>query len=705
MGRCPRITRYRFLVQRILVATDRSESAERAVSYAASMAERFGAELVLVQIVVPDTAMGSDGQVAAHQRAGTLAEELREHATTVAGARGVAKVMVDTDPARGIVQAAEEVGADVVVVGNVGMSGRKKFLLGNVPNRVSHNARCTVIIVNTDQLTREGRPIPVAPSAEPVTSGRGVTDDMGGHLIGRATRIGTVMGRYGVKELFGSDRRDTGGNRDRARRLRNALEDLGPTFAKLGQILSTRPDLLPPEFIEELATLQDRVKPLTEEEVVSVMEQELGVPWEDVFESIDPEPLAAGTVGQVHRATLADGDLVVVKVQRPTARQDILRDLGLLEMFAEKTQGRPAFSQMVDLPAIIEHMSTALRRELDSREEAANLERMREVLTPYDRLAVPRLYPELSTDRLLVMEWVEGVGLLESEDSPERKEAARQLLESYYRQILTDGFFHADPHPGNLVWGADGRIYFLDLGLVGEVGPEVRDLLLNMLMAFWQEDVPYLADVVLMLAGAEQRADLDLQAFQEELSGLLARYRHASLKEIELGPMLQEITEISIRHGVKLPSSLALTGKALAQVQMAVARCDPELDPFSLAGTYVVKNLREQIRRRANPQTLFYEAQKMRVRLVRLVESIERLTGARPGPKLQVHFRGTERLEDTIRRAGRRLSLAIVAGGAAVGTAFTVGQPDVAEWVPGALGAVSGALTLGLLFDLLRGRR
>jgi ubiquinone biosynthesis protein len=514
-----------------------------------------------------------------------------------------------------------------------------------------------------------------------------------------------VMGRYGVKELFGSDRRDAGGNRDRARRLRNALEDLGPTFAKLGQILSTRPDLLPPEFIEELATLQDRVKPLTEEEVVSVMEQELGVPWEDVFESIDPEPLAAGTVGQVHRATLADGDLVVVKVQRPTARHDILRDLGLLEMFAEKTQGRPAFSQVVDLPAIIEHMSTALRRELDSREEAANLERMREVLAPYDRLAVPRLYPELSTDRLLVMEWVEGVGLLESEDSPERKEAARQLLESYYRQILTDGFFHADPHPGNLVWGADGRIYFLDLGLVGEVGPEVRDLMLNLLMAFWQEDVPYLADVVLMLAGAEQRADLDVQAFQEELGGLLARYRHASLKEIELGPMLQEITEISIRHGVKLPSSLALTGKALAQVQMAVARCDPELDPFSLAGTYVVKNLREQIRRKANPQTLFYEAQKMRIRLVRLVESIERLTGARPGPKLQVHFRGTERLEDTIRRAGRRLSLAIVAGGAAVGTAFTVGQPDVAEWVPGALGAVSGALTLGLLFDLLRSRR
>ncbi|MBI4261816.1 MAG: universal stress protein [Actinobacteria bacterium] len=689
-------------VNRIAVATDRSESAERAVAYAASLAERYCSDLVLVQVVVPDPALGPDGAAAANQRAAALAEELREHALKVAGARGQARVMVDADPARAIVQAAEEAGADALVVGNVGMSGRKKFLLGNVPNRVSHNARCSVIIVNTDRLTRAGTPIPVAPHAEPRSTGRGVEADVSGQLIGRAARIGTVMAKYGVGELFG--RGEGADVRERARRLRNALEELGPTFAKLGQILSTRPDLLPAEFIEELATLQDRVKPLTEEEVVSVMEEELGVPWEDVFESIDPEPLAAGTVAQVHRAVLADGETVAVKVQRPTARQDILRDLGLLEMFAEKTEGRPAFSQVVDLPAIIEHLSTALRRELDFREEAANLKRMKEVLEPYDRLDVPSLHDELSTDRLLVMEWVEGVGLLESEDSPQRREAARQLLESYYRQVLTDGFFHADPHPGNLAWSND-KIYFLDLGLVGEVGPEVRDLLLNMLMAFWQEDVPFLADTVLMLAGADQRQDIDLERFQDELGALLARYRHASLQEIELGPMLQEITEISIRHGVRLPSSLALTGKALAQVQMAVARIDPDLDPFALAGTYVMKNLREQVRKKMNPRTMFYEAQKVRLRLVRLVESIERLTGARPGPKLQVHFRGTERLEDTIRRAGRRLALSIAAGGAVVGAAITAASERVADWVPATMGGAAGVLALWLVGDAIRRRR
>jgi ubiquinone biosynthesis protein len=691
-------------VQRIVVATDRSESAERAVAYAANLANRYGAVLTLVQVVVPDTSQGTDGaESAANQRAAALAVELREYAAKVGGGQGEARVMVDADPARAIVEAAREVGADAVVVGNVGMSGRKKFLLGNVPNRVSHNAGCTVIIVNTDLLTRDGTPIPAAPSTAPKPTGEGITADVGGKLLGRATRIGAVMAKYGVKELFGSRSKEEPNARDRARRLRGALEELGPTFAKLGQILSTRPDLLPPEFIEELATLQDRVKPLSEEEVVEVMEEELGVPWEDVFESIDPDSLAAGTVAQVHRAVLADGDRVVVKVQRPTARRDILQDLGLLEMFAEKTQGRPAFRQVVDLPAVIEHLSSSLRRELDFREEAANLERMREVLTPYNRLEVPSLYADLSTSRLMVMEEVQGIPLLQAPEGAHRKEAARQLLESYYRQILTDGFFHADPHPGNMMWWND-KIYFLDLGLVGEVGPEVRDLLLNMLMAFWQEDVPFLADVVLMLAGEDQRADVDLQAFQDELGALLGRYRHASLKEIELGPMLQEVTEISIRHGIRLPSSLALTGKALAQVQMAVARLDPELDPFSLAGGYMVKNLSEQIRKKANPRTIFYEAQKVRMRLVRLVESIERLTGARPGPKLQVYFRGTERLEDTIRRAGRRLALAIASGSAIVGSAITAGSERVAGWVPATLGGVAGALTLGLVVDLLRRR-
>jgi ubiquinone biosynthesis protein len=689
------------LVKRIMVATDRSESAGRAVDWAAAMAERYQAELMVLQVLVPEQAPGTEAGAAEATRATFAGQDLAQYAERLAGARGKAKIVVDTDPARGIVQAAHEEAVDVLVVGNVGMAGRKEFLLGNVPNRVSHNARCTVIIVNTATLDGDRR------ASAPPPLGGGVAEEMQveGRLLGRATEIGKIMAKLGVTELFSRSKGDGDeSTRARARRFRTALEELGPTFAKLGQILSTRPDLIPPAFIEELSTLQDNVPPLTQQQVVQVMEEELGVPWEDVFESIDARPMAAGTIAQVHRATLTGGERVVVKVQRPTAREDIMRDLGLLERFAEKTADRQAFRQVVDMNAIFEHLSASLQRELDFRQEAANIERMRTVLDPYQRLDVPGVYKDFSTSRLLVMEEIQGVPIRQAPESESRKEAARQLLESYYRQILTDGFFHADPHPGNLMWWKD-TIFFLDFGMIGELGPEVRELLMLMLMSFWQEDVPFLSDVVLMIAGQDQRADIDVAAFQEELGALMARYRHLSLKEIQLGPILQEITEIAIRHDVALPASLALTGKALAQMQLATAELDPTLDPFSVAGEFLTRGLAEKIRDRVDPKRMFYEFQKARVRFGRLVEAIERLSGSRPGPKLTVNFRGTEGLEDNIRRASRRLSLALTAGGALVASAITASSTHVVGWVPVVLGSVGGVLTAGLVADLLRRRR
>jgi predicted unusual protein kinase regulating ubiquinone biosynthesis (AarF/ABC1/UbiB family) len=521
--------------------------------------------------------------------------------------------------------------------------------------------------------------------------------------MGRATRIASVMGRHGLKELFAKSDPETHVNRRRqAGRLRGAMEELGPTFAKLGQMLSTRPDLLPPEFIEELATLQDNVPPLTEAEVVGVMEEELGVPWEDVFESIEPVPMAAGTIAEVHRATLADGSRVVVKVQRPSANEEIMQDLALLQLFAEKTERRPAFRQVIDLPAVFEHLSASLRRELDFRQEARNIDRMRQVLEPYPRLDVPRVHHDFSSARLLVMEEIQGAPIRAAPEGRERSEAARQLLESYYAQILTEGFFHADPHPGNLMWWND-KIYFLDFGMVGEIGPEVRENLMLLLMAFWQEDVQFLTDVTLMLAGGADRGDLDIRAFQDELGAVMAKYRNASLREIQLGPILQEITEISIRHDVPLPAQLALTGKAMAQMQLATAELDPELDPFEVAGSYLMRGVTRRMMGRLDPKKLFYEAQKVKVRLSRIAEAFERLAGARPGPKLQVNFTA-ERLEDTVRRVGRRLSTGIVAGAALLGSAITAASERVATWVPASLGVVAGAFTLFLLADFVRRR-
>ena len=523
-----------------------------------------------------------------------------------------------------------------------------------------------------------------------------VEPEVEGTLLGRAAQIGRVLARHGLSGRSGT-------TRDRARGFREALEELGPTFAKLGQVLSTRPDLLPPEFVEELASLQDQVPPMSEAEVVAVMEEELGVPWEDVFESVEPRPLAAGTIGQVHKARLETGEDVAVKVQRPTAREEILRDLGLLSLFAEKTQNRAVFRQVVDVPAVIEHLSDSLRRELDFTQEAANVERLREVLEPFSHLGVPRVHEPYTSTRLLVLEWIEGVPVTQAPPGEARSEAARQLVESYFRQILSEGFFHADPHPGNMLW-ADDRVWFLDLGMVGEVPPETRELVLLLLMAFWQEDAGFLTEVVLQLAGDSQRSDVDLAGLREELGTLLGTYRHASLQELELGPILQAITETATRHGVRLPASLALTGKALAQMQSAAMVLDPTLDPFSAVGSFVLRDLLVRLRGSADPKRLFYEGQKLRVRATRLVEAFERVTGARPGQKLQVHFRGTE-LEDVVRGAALRLSLGLTGAAAILGTAVTASAESVDAWIPLAFGGAGAFLTGMLVLDILRGRR
>jgi ubiquinone biosynthesis protein len=674
-------------VGRVMVATDRSETADRAVRWAANVAAAYGAELLLFQVLpagdgVPEVARGLAG------------EELRLFAEELAGPRGRARVAVGEDPAQAILDAVEEERVDVVVVGNMGMSGRKQFLLGNVPNRISHNARCTVVIVNTAPSDVKG-----GGPGHP----REASADVEGRLLGRAWRIGRVMVRAGARELLTRSRPDDEeAMREAARRFRAALDELGPTFAKLGQILSTRPDLLPPPFMEELASLQERVTPLTEAEVVSVMEQELGVPWEDVFEGIAPEPLAAGTIAQVHRATLESGERVVVKVQRPTAEQDILQDLGLLEMFAQKAADRPALRQVFDVPAIVEHLSASLRRELDFRHEAANILRMDEVLEPFPRLEVPKVYEEYSTARLLVMQEIQGVPVREAPPGPAREEAARQLLESYYHQVMTEGFFHADPHPGNMKWWND-KIYFLDLGMVGEVDAGLRELVLLIMLAFSQRDAAFLSEVVLMLSDGDRNGGVvDVVAFREDMERLIGRYRDLSLKELRLGPMLQEVTEISVRRNVRVPASLALMGKAFGQMQMAAAELDPTLDPFSVAETFVLRNTLRQLAGSLDPKKVFYETQKARVRLVRLLEAVEGSVGARPGSRLQVDFRGTEPLEESIARASRRLSLALGLGGALLGAAMTADRTP--RWVPALLGGIGSALAARLLMDRPRRR-
>lgn len=686
-------------IRRVMVGTDRSETADRAVRWAAGFADRYDAELFVVQVQVPHYPAATEFGVAERTRSAAADDELAGYVRQVAGERGHALVVIDTDPASAIVRAAEQEAIDVLVVGNSGMAGRKEFLLGNVPNRISHNARCTVIIVNTFPAVGQ----PASGSGHDVHLSKGEVPPLEPRLLARATRIASVMAKHGLKELFDqSGERDVTIRRQQAKRLREALEELGPTFSKLGQVLSTRPDLLPVEYIEELALLQSHVPPMPESEVVRVSEQELGVPWEDVFESIDPKPLAAGTIAQVHRATLENGDRVVIKVQRPTARAEIERDLALLEVFAEKVGKRPALNQVIDMEAVFKHLSTSLQRELDFRQEADNIERMQGVLADYHRLAVPAVHQDLSMSRLLVMQEIQGIPIKQAPAGSARVEAAHQLLESYYKQIIVDGFFHADPHPGNLMWWKD-RIYFLDFGMVGAIGADLREHLLLLLMALWQEDAAFLTDVTLMMTGAVNRRDLNVPKFQSEVGDVMTKFRSVDLSEMQIGPILQEMSVVSLRHGVPLPASLTLAIKALAQVQLATAELDPTLDPFDVAGKFLMRSVVKRMGTVLNPKTLVYQSLKFKVRALRVIEAVETLVGARSGEKLVVNFRANT-LEDIVHHTGRRLALGLTAAASVLASGLTVMSTGVAEWVPITFGIVAGLLTVGLIIDLLRGR-
>jgi predicted unusual protein kinase regulating ubiquinone biosynthesis (AarF/ABC1/UbiB family)/nucleotide-binding universal stress UspA family protein len=681
-----------------MVGTDRSKTADRAVLWAAQFAERFGADLFVVQVILPQHPSTTEFGAAEHTRAAVANDELENFVRQIAGERGHSLAVIDSDPASAILRAAERETVDVLVVGNSGMAGRKQFLLGNVPNRISHNSRCTVVIVNT-QSAGEGHSPESVRVFQPQVEAKTTEPRLGA----RAVHIGTVMAKYGLKELFDqSEASDVSIRRQQAKRLRAALEELGPTFSKLGQVLSTRPDLLPPEYIEELAMLQSHVPPMAEGEVVQVGEQELGVPWEDVFESIDPKPLAAGTIAQVHRATLENGDRVVIKVQRPTARADIEQDLALLEIFAHKVGQRPALNQVVNMEAVFKHLSTSLHRELDFHQEVGNIDQMRTVLADYDRLAVPALHHKLSTARLLVMEEIQGIPITQAPEGPERTEAARQLLESFYKQIIVDGFFHADPHPGNLMWWKD-RIYLLDFGMVGAVDANVREHLLLLLMALWKEDVVFLGDVTLMMTGSLDRSDLDVPRFQSEIGEVMAKYRKAALAEMQIGPLLQEMSAIGFRHGVPLPASLTLAAKALAQVQLATANLDPKLNPYDVAGKFLTRVMIKRMGAALDPKALVYQSQKLKVRAERVIEAIEHLIGARPGQKLVVNFQANS-LEGMVRRTGRRLTLGLTAAASILASGLTATAATVSDWIPITFGIVAGLLTVGLVLDLIRGR-
>jgi ubiquinone biosynthesis protein len=359
--------------------------------------------------------------------------------------------------------------------------------------------------------------------------------------------------------------------------LRRALEDLGPTFVKLGQVLSTRPDLVPPEYESELARLQDAAPPLPTPDIVAAIESALGRRLEQVFARFEPVPLAAASIGQVHAATLPDGRDVVVKVRRPGVVDQVGVDLQLLYRLARAAARRSAVARRYDVVGLADEFGATLQQELDYLREGRNAENLAAEFDNDQRVRIPAIHWEHTRASVITEERIHGVKV---DDLPaldaislDRADIADAFANAYLAMVFVHGFFHADPHPGNVFVEPDGGIAFVDFGMVGTVDTGIRRGLGVILLALVARDATKMADGLLRLGIACE--DVDRPSLERDLAQFLERYSGLPLQELHLGPLLGSLMAVVRAHRLRLPSDLALLLKTVMMSEGVAANLDP----------------------------------------------------------------------------------------------------------------------------------
>ena len=381
-------------------------------------------------------------------------------------------------------------------------------------------------------------------------------------------------------QLISRKRRDRIERFSRAERVRMALEELGPTYIKLGQVLSTRPDLIPVDFINELSKLQDDVSPCPLSDVCGVIASELGHPPDDVFESFEETPLASASIGQVYRARLKDGEAVAVKVQRPGIRKIIEVDLEIMLHLATLME-RHLEELAIHRPVrIVEEFAKVIEREIDYTIEATNMERVAREFLDDPTIYVPKVFRETTTARVLTMEYVEGIKVSQI-DALERAGLDRKVItirgaNFYLKQIFNQGFFHADPHPGNIFVLSDNVICLLDFGMVGSVDRQTREEFVDLVDSVINQHENRVCQILLKLAVWDEEPDM--QSLEKDVATFMGQHLHKPLKEIRIGKLLQDLLEIASRHRLGIPPDLFLMMKALGTIEGVALSLDPDFD-------------------------------------------------------------------------------------------------------------------------------
>jgi ubiquinone biosynthesis protein len=469
------------------------------------------------------------------------------------------------------------------------------------------------------------------------------------------------------------------------------IEALGPTFIKLGQLLSTRADLLPPSYVDALARLQDEVEPFPYSDVIAIVEEELGVRLSKAFAEFDSTPVAAASLGQVHRAVLRSGREVAVKVQRPNVREQIRNDLDALSEIAPLLDRVGSVSRSLDVPRVLDEFRRTVLRELDYQQEARHMTALAHQLRDFESIVVPLAIDDYTTSRVLTMDFIAGTKITAVSrvewTEVDGAALANDLCRAYLHQILVDGLFHADPHPGNVLLTPDHRLALIDVGMVGRLSAAVQDQLLRLLLAIADGRGDEAASVIVSLG--EKHEDFNDPLLRRAVIEVVGGHQHTPAKALNIGRVMLDMARTSGRYGLRLPADLALLGKTLLNLHHIGRLLDPEFDVNGSMRRNATGLMRRRMLKTLTPTHLLSSALEVRDLAERLPERLNRILDAIAANdvRLKVEVIDHGSIIDGLQKVANRIALGVVLAALIVGaamlmrvqTTFTIlGYPGIA---------------------------
>jgi len=467
-----------------------------------------------------------------------------------------------------------------------------------------------------------------------------------------------------------------GGNISAHERLRVALEELGPTFIKLGQLLSTRPDLIGETFAEELGHLRDDVAPFSFEAVTDVVKRQTGKEVHEIFERFEITPVAAASIGQVHRAKLRDGGWVVVKIRRPAIDKIVSGDISVLQLILSIAENYMPEIVEMEFHVILDEFSRTIRRELDFFLEAANTERLGKLLANNKNVVIPRVWWEYSGEEMVVLEEVVGhspnnlTKLREKGIDPEM--VARILSRAFFKQVLIDGVYHADLHAGNIIITDEGKVALLDFGAVGFLSEAIQESLGNFFLSIVTGDYAALTDEFIKIGYCDDI--VDARAFERDLREFIEPYQGRPLGGVSIGAIMKEGMRIALRHKVQVPPEFVMLGRTTMEVESVIRKLAPDLVVFDEVMPYTKKLLLRKVDMKRQMKNFYRVGRDYKNMLEKLPNQISRILQRVLESRLSIEFvhRGYERVLTEMDRVTNRISISIVIGSLIVGSSLIV---------------------------------